>query len=229
MAEPTNSQMAIKAARSALVDRLIFAALLLVVFSSAVAAKRFSGAPMLAAIQGPARAAADVPQAAPAQRNAPSTPPAPDPWSVLREYLSADSPTIDSTPPRATVAPAADPSIRYYDGRAIRPVKRMWMTVTAYSPDARSCGKWADGKTASMKSVWTNGGCLVAADSKVLPIGSLVSVPGYAADMVVPVLDRGGAIKGPRLDVLYPTHEIAMSWGVQRLPVTVWEFVEQPG
>ena len=102
----------------------------------------------------------------------------------------------------------------------------MWMTVTAYSPDARSCGEFADGRTASMKSVWTNGGCLVAADSKVLPIGSLVTVPGYAGDMVVPVLDRGGKIKGSRLDVLYPTHEIALSWGVQRLPVTVWEYAD---
>lgn len=226
MAEPTNSQTAIKAARSAMVDRLIFAALALVVLSSAVATKRFTGAPMLAAIEGPSRAEASAANGV-SPATAPSQQPAPvDPWGVLREYLSSDM--ADQDAPRIEPVPASpDASIRYYDGRAIRPAKRMWMTVTAYSPDARSCGKWADGKTASMKSVWTNGGCLVAADTSVLPLGSLVSVPGYAADLVVPVLDRGGAIKGPRLDVLYPTHEVAMSWGVQRLPVTVWEFVEE--
>ena len=51
MAEPNQSQLAIKAARSALVDRAVFAALALVVISSAVATKRFSGAPVLAAIE----------------------------------------------------------------------------------------------------------------------------------------------------------------------------------
>jgi 3D (Asp-Asp-Asp) domain-containing protein len=100
------------------------------------------------------------------------------------------------------------------------------MTVTAYSPDHRSCGKWADGITASNKSVWTNGMKLVAADTRILPFRSLVSVPGYDEGRIVPVLDRGGAIKGARLDVLYPTHEIALRWGVQRLPVTVWEYVD---
>jgi 3D (Asp-Asp-Asp) domain-containing protein len=121
---------------------------------------------------------------------------------------------------------SADPNIRYYDGRAIRPVKTIYMTVTAYSPDERSCGDSADGITASLKSVWTNGMKLVAADTRVLPFGSLISVPGYDEGRVVPVLDRGGAIKGKRLDVLYPTHEIALKWGVRRLPITVWEFVD---
>jgi 3D (Asp-Asp-Asp) domain-containing protein len=117
--------------------------------------------------------------------------------------------------------------MRYFDGRPIRPVRTVWMVVTAYSPDHRSCGKWADGKTASMKSVWTNAMESVAADTRLLPFGSLLSVPGYAEDRVVPVFDRGGAIKGARLDVLYPTHEIARKWGRQRLPVTIWEYADE--
>lgn len=223
MAEPNQSQLAIKAARSALVDRAVFAALALVVISSAVATKRFSGAPVLAAIERsgtqPSQLIAEPTQAPTSEQT--------DPWRVLREYLDNGSATESS--PESADTPSTttnDASVRYFDGRPIRPVRRMWMTVTAYSPDARSCGEFADGRTASMKSVWTNGGCLVAADSKVLPIGSLVTVPGYAGDMVVPVLDRGGKIKGTRLDVLYPTHEIALSWGVQRLPVTVWEYAD---
>jgi 3D (Asp-Asp-Asp) domain-containing protein len=101
------------------------------------------------------------------------------------------------------------------------------MTVTAYSPDARSCGKWADGITASLKSVWTNGMRLAAADTRILPFGSIISVPGYAEGDVIPVLDRGGAIKGHRLDLLYPTHEIALQWGVKKIPVTVWEYADK--
>lgn len=116
--------------------------------------------------------------------------------------------------------------VQYFNGRPIRPVKTMTMTVTAYSPDERSCGKWADGITASGYSVWTNGMKLVAADTRILPFGSLISIPGYDNENIVPVLDRGGAIKGKRLDVLYPTHERARQWGVQELEVTIWEYAD---
>ncbi len=120
-----------------------------------------------------------------------------------------------------------DISIRWFDGRPARPARVIYMTVTGYSPDARSCGQFADNKTAIMYSVWTNGMNLVAADPKVLPYWSLVSIPGYADDEIVPVLDCGGAIKGNRLDLLYPTHEIARQWGVRQVPVTVWEYIDE--
>ena len=119
-----------------------------------------------------------------------------------------------------------DTSIRWFDGKAVRPTKVMYMTVTGYSPDARSCGIYADNKTATMNSVWTNGMNLVAADPKLLPYWSMISIPGYANSEIVPVLDCGGAIKGNRLDLLYPTHEIALQWGVRELPITIWEYVE---
>ena len=119
-----------------------------------------------------------------------------------------------------------DTSIRWFDGKAVRPAKVMYMTVTGYSPDARSCGKYADNKTATMNSVWTNGMNLVAADPKLLPYWSIISVPGYANGEIVPVLDCGGAIKGNRLDLLYPTHERALQWGIRDLPITIWEYVE---
>ncbi len=102
----------------------------------------------------------------------------------------------------------------------------MRMVVTAYSPDSRSCGIWADGVTASGYSVWTNGMKLVAADTRLLPFGSIVSIEGYNGGKPVPVLDRGGKIKGHRLDVLYPTHEIARRWGRQTIDVTVWEYAD---
>lgn len=115
-------------------------------------------------------------------------------------------------------------ALRSFDARPVRAVRTVSMVVTAYSPDERSCGTSADGITASGYSVQVNGGCLVAADPKVLPLGSLVSVPGYDGGAVVPVLDTGGAIKGNRLDVLFPTHEAAMRWGRRTLDITIWEY-----
>ncbi len=115
---------------------------------------------------------------------------------------------------------------RWFNGRRARVARTMMMKVTAYSPDARSCGDSADGLTATMHHVSTNGGALVAADTTVLPYGSMLSVPGYDEGRIVPVLDCGGAIKGDHIDVLFPTHEEAMEWGVKMLPVTVWEYAD---
>lgn len=119
-----------------------------------------------------------------------------------------------------------DPQVRFFNGRPVRPARTMTMLVTAYSPDWRSCEGSDDGVTASIHSVDTNDGCLVAADTRVLPMGSMITVPGYDEGRVVPVLDRGGAIKGRRLDVLYSSHSQARKWGAQRLTITVWEFAD---
>ena len=138
----------------------------------------------------------------------------------------------DQAQPTETVAileerpvEAAASDIRYFDGRPIRPVKTISMIVTAYSPDARSCAPFADGITASGYSVSTNGGKMIAADKR-FKFGTLLSVPGYNDNLPTPVFDRGGAIKGNRLDVLYPTHEIARKWGRQRVDIVVWEYID---
>lgn len=118
------------------------------------------------------------------------------------------------------------PNTRWFNARPVRPARTIWMTVTAYSPDSRSCGDSADGITSSIHNVYTNAMKLVAADSRILPLGSMISVPGYDSTQIVPVLDRGGAIKGHRLDLLFPTHEAARKWGVKHIPITVWEYAD---
>jgi len=193
-----------------------FVGALAITVASAIAAREAGHTPAL--VQTDARPAAATP-AEPAL-----------PLISAKPETSPDAPaavTIEEATPAEMAELGVDPlSVRWFNGRQVRPARTIWMTVTAYSPDHRSCGKWADGVTASNKSVWTNGMKLVAADTRLLPFRSLVSVPGYDEGRIVPVLDRGGAIKGARLDVLYPTHEIALRWGVQRLPVTVWEYVD---
>ena len=96
----------------------------------------------------------------------------------------------------------------------------MRMRVTAYCPCRRCCGKFSDGKTASGKTIWTNNGLFVAAP-KWLPFGATVRVPGYADGAAVPVLDRGKAIVGDRLDIFFFSHEEARRWGSQDLDVEV--------
>ncbi len=153
----------------------------------------------------------------------------PTPWDEAEATRSIAS-LEDDAQQRLTIETreielGKDTPILYFDGKPVRPVRTMTMEVTGYSPDARSCAPFDDGITASGKSVWTNGMKLIAADKR-FKFGSLMSVPGYNGNKPTPVLDRGGAIKGNKLDLLFPTHEIARQWGRQKVTVTLWDYLE---
>lgn len=104
--------------------------------------------------------------------------------------------------------------------------RHQWMEVTAYCPCTHCCGPNAAGITASGLPVSHNQGRFVAADTSLLPFGSRLSIPGYHDAASVPVIDRGGAIRGHRLDVFFPTHEQAREWGRRWVLVTVETPVE---
>lgn len=95
------------------------------------------------------------------------------------------------------------------------------MLVTAYTAGPESTGKRPGhpsyGVTASGERVARG---VVAADPRV-PFGTRVWVPGYGFGVV---LDRGGAVKGARLDVYVESVEEARSWGVRMLPIRFWGF-----
>ena len=97
------------------------------------------------------------------------------------------------------------------------------MEVTAYCACTKCCGPQAQGITASGKLVSYNGGQFVAADTSVLPFGTKLVIPGYAGEEAVEVIDRGGAIKGNKLDLYFDSHDEALEWGRQMLDVTVME------
>lgn len=152
----------------------------------------------------------------------PKTPVHPTPKDVAAQLAILPAPQ-----PTKIEMPVVQPDeAAYFGGRPLRKTKTLRMLVTAYSPDERSCAPFADNITASGYSVWTNGMKLVAADTKLLPFKSIITVPGYHGGRPVPVLDRGGRIKGERLDVLYPTHAIARRWGKKWLDVDVWEYAD---
>jgi 3D (Asp-Asp-Asp) domain-containing protein len=88
----------------------------------------------------------------------------------------------------------------------------MLFVVTAYCPCRLCCGPRARGITAS-------GGRadhpLVAGPPEI-PFGTAFEIPGYGRARVE---DRGGAIRGRRLDVLFQTHKEALQWGVKTLRI----------
>ncbi len=93
------------------------------------------------------------------------------------------------------------------------------MRVTAYCPCEKCCGKYSDGITASGHKI-RPGDVFVAADRK-YAMGAEMIVAGYNNSKPVKVLDRGGAIKGDRLDVFFYTHQEALNWGVRYIDVKI--------
>ena len=100
-------------------------------------------------------------------------------------------------------------------------VRQLVMEVTAYCACTRCCGPQAQGLTASGKRVSYNNGLFVAADTRLLPFGTRLQIPGYAESQPVEVIDRGGAIKGHRLDVYFHSHQEARKWGRRWIVVDV--------
>lgn len=100
-------------------------------------------------------------------------------------------------------------------GKRVRKV--MMMESTAYDPGPLSCGPHANGYTATgMKA----GRGVVAVDPRVIPLGTKVYVDGYGPAIAA---DTGGAIKGSRIDVCYPTRKEALSWGRRQVMVLIYE------
>jgi 3D (Asp-Asp-Asp) domain-containing protein len=93
------------------------------------------------------------------------------------------------------------------------------MRVTAYCACRRCCGKFSDGITASGHKI-RRGDTFAAADKR-YSFGTEMVVAGYNKDKPIKVLDRGGAIRGNKLDVFFPTHKKARKWGVKYIDVKV--------
>jgi 3D (Asp-Asp-Asp) domain-containing protein len=93
------------------------------------------------------------------------------------------------------------------------------MRVTAYCPCKVCCGRFVEGRTAN-GYVIRRGDSFVAAPKK-YPFGTEIIVPQYNGDKPIIINDRGGAIKGNRLDVFFQSHARATKWGVKYLDVKV--------
>ena len=94
-----------------------------------------------------------------------------------------------------------------------------WQTfkATAYCPCKKCCDK-NDGITAS--GVKAKEGITIAADWDVLPAGTEVEIQGIGTRIVQ---DKGGAIRGNRIDIFFENHRDALNFGVQEVLVRIKE------
>ena len=86
--------------------------------------------------------------------------------------------------------------------------------ITAYCPCVHCCGK-TDGITAS--GVKAIEGVTVATDNSI-PFGTKIYIDGVGERIVQ---DRGGAIKGNKIDLYFDSHEKALEFGRQTKQVTI--------
>ena len=93
------------------------------------------------------------------------------------------------------------------------------MKVTGYCPCSKCCGEYADGITANGHRIQP-GDTFVAADKR-YSFGTEMVIEGYSNGQAVKVLDRGGAIRGNKLDAFFHTHQEALEWGVRYIDVKV--------
>ena len=131
--------------------------------------------------------------------------------SILVPRIKQDTPT---DPP--TVEPVIEEETEW-----------MVFKATAYCPCEKCCGKWAKNRPNGI--VYTaNGevakeGVTIAADWDVLPPGTEVEIKEIG---IRKVQDRGGAIRGNRIDIYFETHEQALKFGIQEVQLRIIENVE---
>ena len=100
-----------------------------------------------------------------------------------------------------------------FDGRAVRRV--LQMHATAYDPGPRSCGRSADGCTATGLRA---GKGVVAVDPRVIRLGTRLYVENYGHAIAG---DTGRAIKGHRIDLGFDTYREARRFGRRHVTVHV--------
>lgn len=97
------------------------------------------------------------------------------------------------------------------------------IVATGYTAGVESTGKEPNhpeyGITYSGVKVKRDLFSTIAADLSVFPIGTVLFIPGYGYGVVA---DKGGAIKGDRLDLYYDTVEdVYQEWGKKTVEVSI--------
>jgi 3D (Asp-Asp-Asp) domain-containing protein len=94
--------------------------------------------------------------------------------------------------------------------------KRNLLLQPVYAYGSQKGEKKKIGVTASGKKA--KPGRTIAADTSIYPFGTKMNIPGYGWGVVE---DRGGAIKGGKIDLFFRTHKQALKWGRKTLRVEV--------
>ena len=147
-------------------------------------------------------------------------------------YVTVQSSAADcESPPIVEYEPITDcEPVTETSAAVVTEPEEPWVDVvaTAYCSCEKCCGVWA-----TMRELDENGepivkgatgitleqGVSVAADTT-YPIGTNLEIEGMGTYIVH---DRGGAIKGDRLDIYFDNHNDALEFGVQNVRVRVVE------
>ncbi|USK85229.1 G5 and 3D domain-containing protein [Peribacillus asahii] len=93
--------------------------------------------------------------------------------------------------------------------------KEIYVSSTAYTASCNGCS----GVTATGMNLKSNPHAkVIAVDPNVIPLGSKVHVEGYGYAVAA---DKGGAIRGNKIDVFIPSKSEAYRWGVKRVKVRI--------
>lgn len=91
--------------------------------------------------------------------------------------------------------------------------RELEVVATAYSAEDK--GIRSDRKTYSGFVVDKG---IIAVDPEVIPLGSIVYIPGYG---YMVAMDTGGAIKGNRIDIYFADRKEAIKFGRQKIKIRI--------
>jgi peptidoglycan DL-endopeptidase CwlO len=123
-----------------------------------------------------------------------------------RSAAAARAAAAAQPPPAAAPTSQPSPAAAAPQSPSAAPGRRLTVIATAYS---------LPGHTASGLPV---GPGVVAVDPTVIPMGTRMTIPGYGEGVAA---DTGGAIKGNRIDVWFPTNAQCIQWGVKTVTITL--------
>lgn len=89
--------------------------------------------------------------------------------------------------------------------------------TTGYCKCEACCGAWSDEEATTASGEKATEGVTVAADTSVLPFGSIVRINGEEYE----VQDTGSAVNGNTIDIYYNEHTDALAHGVQYAEVEI--------
>ena len=107
------------------------------------------------------------------------------------------------------------------------PVEWVEVIATAYCPCERCCGSYArnrpNGIVYTASGEVAQAGVTIAADWTIYTPGTVVEIEGIGTRVVQ---DKGGAIKGNRIDIYFEDHAAALDFGRQTVKMRVLEGAE---
>jgi len=127
--------------------------------------------------------------------------------------------SVKVTPPQTEVVLVGTQGMTLATRSSFGNRRMLELTATAYGPGGN--GKW--GMTTAMGIRPRYG--IVAVDPRVIPLGTHLYVEGYGYAYAA---DTGGAIKGKRIDLFYPTDRQAYAYGRKKIRVIVLQKEDVP-